>query len=212
MLSKSQHQKVLHILHNKFKNRRRVHNIDLTNVFKCGECGNQITATKKLKYYPRTNNFAEYIYYHCTQISKKTKCSQKPIAEKDLVIQLNDLFGKLYAPQDFYTWAKKWMKVLHEEETHKMSNNQNMQSKELSALQDKLDTLIEWRMNEKIDEETFERNEKKLKKQIIHQKELLNNTYYDRECWHEKVEKSLNLAQSISMKYKQAEPEENVAF
>jgi len=57
------------------------------SLFKCGECGRQITAETKVKPSGKT-----YTYYRCTK--KNRVCSQKYIEEKDLIGQINKLFEK----------------------------------------------------------------------------------------------------------------------
>jgi len=57
-------------------------------LFKCGECGRQITAETKVKPSGRT-----YTYYRCTK--KNRVCGQKYIEEKDLIGQIDKLFQKV---------------------------------------------------------------------------------------------------------------------
>jgi len=57
------------------------------SLFKCGECGRQITAETKVKPSGKT-----YTYYRCTK--KNRVCSQKYIEEKDLIGQINKLLKK----------------------------------------------------------------------------------------------------------------------
>ena len=93
------------------KPRKRKHEFAFTGLIKCGECGASITAETHTKYYRGTNRNVTYNYYRCTK--KLKPCSQKPITEPELEVQVRKIIDDVVLPQ---SWVKDWYKWLERDE------------------------------------------------------------------------------------------------
>lgn len=93
------------------------HAFDLTGLFRCTQCRCAITASQKTKHYKTTNNTVTYTYYHCTRKSKTIECDAKPLTEADLVRQIDKLLLSIKPDEEFITWAKKWLSVVHQDQS-----------------------------------------------------------------------------------------------
>ncbi|TSC85393.1 MAG: Recombinase [Microgenomates group bacterium Gr01-1014_7] len=125
------------------------HKLSFMGMINCGECGAYITGEKKIKFYKGTNREATYIYYSCTK--KLGKCSQMPIPEEDLALQITKIISDVALPEN---WANDWYKWIERDETiEEQSREENLQklAQELKTLDQKLNLLLDSYLDNVID-------------------------------------------------------------
>lgn len=177
------------------------HNFDLTGLFRCSVCGCAITATKKIKYYKRTNRTVTYIYYHCTKKNPKVKCGAKPMTEKKLIKQINALLLSIKPAIEFIQWAKKWLSVVHNSESMSQEDVLKSQQRALEAIENRLNKLLDMRLNDLLDDASYKQKKSELEKEKKDLKEKLADTDGTLDNWRVKVETALDFAYACQKKF-----------
>lgn len=170
------------------------HTFDLTGLFRCSKCHCAYTADKKTKHYLGTNNTAIYTYYHCTRKNKNIKCDSKPLTEKDLVGQINNLLGKIKPEEEFIIWAKKWLSVVHQDQSIINEEILKSQQRELESVEKRLNKLLDLRLNDSLNDETYTEKKKELEEEKRIIKEKLASTDNILDNGRIKVENALDFA------------------
>lgn len=172
------------------------HNFDLTGLFSCQECGCAITASEKIKHYKKSGRIAIYTYYHCTKKNKKIKCHSKPLTEADILKQIDDLLMKLTPDQDFIDWSKKWLSIVHKDEASFKEETLKFQQTSLSNIERRLNKLLDMKLDENIDDQTYKEKKQILDKEKNEIKRKLDNTGNDLNDWRIKVENTIDFARA----------------
>ena len=139
------------------------HNFDLTGLFRCKKCGCAITATKKTKFYKKRT--ADYIYYHCTRKSKKIKCDSKPVTNSDFVGQISNVLLSVKPDKEFIDWAKRWMAYVDKDKIEAQEEISDSQKRELQAIKNRLDKLLDMKLNDMIDDVKYKEKKDQLNKE-----------------------------------------------
>lgn len=179
----------------------KTHAFDLTGLLRCGECGSAITATKKVKYYKRKNRLATYTYYHCTKKRRDMTCSQHPITEDDLNTQIESLLLRIKLKPEFVEWAKKWIKVIHENESSVQETVLQKQQDTLLRVENRLNKLLDLRLDDKLDEGMYEQKKTELESERSKIKLGLTNTDEHLTSWRKKIETALDFALAAYSKF-----------
>ncbi len=120
IIAKKLFDKVQRIMADRGKPRKEKpnHHFGFLGIFKCGECGRAITAEQHIK-----KSGLVFRHYRCTK--KNVNCTQKYVNEKDLHLQINEIFQKVALPQE---WLEPILTKL-DEEKKKPANHQNLSPK-----------------------------------------------------------------------------------
>jgi DNA invertase Pin-like site-specific DNA recombinase len=137
-------------------------------LFKCGECGRQITAETKVK-----PSGKSYTYYRCTK--KNRVCRQKYISEADLTRQLDKLFQKvaLSETEKVYFLAQ-WEKDYKEISTAGNACAQNLKA-DLRSIETKLNRLLDAYLDQAIDRAEYTAKKQKTLNRKIEISEEIEN-------------------------------------
>lgn len=82
-------------------------------LLKCGSCGMNITAERRERK-QKNGNVHNYIYYHCTK--SQGNCGQKHVEEKDLELQLSEMFKGFFLNNSQTHSIKLKLTELYEED------------------------------------------------------------------------------------------------
>jgi len=138
-------------------------------IFTCGECGRAVTAEKKIKPSSRT-----YTYYRCTK--KNRVCHQKYLEEKELVLQLNELFREVSIRESWKEqMLKKWKQDYKEASTSSSSSAIPLKQ-ELKTLEEKQIRLLDAYLDQTITNEEYTETKKKILNRKIEIKEDLKES------------------------------------
>lgn len=156
MITIEEFDRVQKILGREGKPRPKTHTFNYTGTFKCGECGCFYTAEVKTKLLRKTNELANYTYYHCTRKKKDYKCTQKQhIREELLEEQILNQMDQVTILPEFFDWG---MEVLHEEHKKESEGSQTLYESIHKALEASIrqrNKLIDMSSKEMISEEDF---------------------------------------------------------
>ncbi len=177
------------------------HNFDLTGLFRCSLCGCAITATKKIKYYKRTDRTVTYIYYHCTKKNPKIQCDAKPLTEKEFIEQINALLLSVTPDIAFIQWAKKWLSVVHKHESNSQEDILKSQQSALGSIESRLNKLLDMRLNDLLDDPSYKQKKAELEKEKKDLKEKLADADGSLDNWRVKVETALDFAYACQKKF-----------
>lgn len=178
------------------------HTFDLTGLFRCQECGCAMTATTKTKHYIKTGRIATYVYYHCTKKNKKIKCHSKPLTETDILNQIDNILIKITPHQDFIDWTKKWLAVVHKDESSFKVETLKSQQLELAKIEKHLNKILDMKIEEVIDDQTYKEKKLILEQEKNDIKAKLTNTDSDLDDWRTKVENTIDFARVCQYNFK----------
>ncbi|MBT3249841.1 MAG: recombinase family protein [Candidatus Pacebacteria bacterium] len=207
MISINEFDQIQKMLGNKGRPISHSHEHQYTGLFRCGACSYGITASKKRKYYTKTQRIANYTYYHCSQ-KCKGKCIQPPINEKSLETQVIELLGKIRPDSDFIKWAKKWLSVVHQGESRHRETVLSSQNKSLENIEKKLNRLLDLYLNGGVQEEKYQHKKSELEKEKKLTAERLNDNDHTVVNWRKKIESSLDFAHAAQHKFKHGTKDE----
>ncbi|MEX0617018.1 MAG: recombinase family protein [Candidatus Woykebacteria bacterium] len=157
VVSKELWDKVQGVLDEQNRPKVRKHNFTYTMLMKCGECGNSITAEKKVKRYTGTNRDVAYTYYHCTRpYHSEVKCRQKPINEADLEIELGKVVDDVNLDNKAVEAIKFILKQSHTDEEEFHTNSIKALNSQKEEIQFKLDRLLDSYLEGTISKEVYE--------------------------------------------------------
>ena len=177
------------------------HTFDLTGIFRCTECNCAITATKKTKHYQTTDNTATYVYYHCTKKSKKIKCDASPLTETDLTKQINNLLLSVKPDEEFITWAKKWLSVVHQDQSNFHEETLKSQQRALELTENHLNKLLDMRLIDLLDDESYKEKKKELELEKRDIESKLSDTSHSLDDGRLRVENALDFAFSCQKRF-----------
>lgn len=201
MISKDEFDVVQRMLGKRGKPVQRAHTFDLTGLFRCQQCGCALTATKKVKYYRRTDKTASYTYYHCSKKSKTIKCTQQPMKEGDLVNQIAQQLLMVQPPIEFIRWAKKWVKFLHQNESGFQESMLENSRKQLTNIDNRLNKLLDLYIDENLDKKAYETKKGILEREKLDLEHKLSDADNSLINWRTKVEDVLGFADAVSSKF-----------
>lgn len=201
MITKEEFDLIQKMLGKRGKPIARKHVFDLTGLIACQKCGCAITASKKTKFYKRTNRTANYTYYHCTKKNRKIPCNAKPLKEKELFEQIHALLSKVQPDIEFIQWAKRWLAVLHGHESSTQENILKSQQEALQGIENRLNRLLDMRLNELLDDSTYKAKKKSLEAEKRDINRKINDTGGTLDNWRAKVESALDFAYACQKKF-----------
>lgn len=123
-------------------------------LLKCATCKASITGRYKNKV-RRDGSINYRIYYKCTHRKIGVVCKEHGIREEELGKQFVELLDSIKVSDGFVKSAARWLHDEKEEESSKRERIKEQQRKQIDKLDKQLDRLIDLRLEETIDDETF---------------------------------------------------------
>ncbi|MFA6532995.1 MAG: recombinase family protein [Patescibacteria group bacterium] len=194
MITMGEFERAQEILHKKEKPRHTNHEFAFTGVIRCGYCGCLITAEEKKKFIKSKNEYAKYVYYHCSKKKREADCREPAIRLKDLEEQIVREIGKYTIPEEFKDWALGVLKEKNSKEVESRGQAYEMANKTYLDLQKQLDNLTELRIKEMIGDGEFTTKRAELQEQITKARERLNQSQDRGQNWVDLVERAFNFA------------------
>ncbi|HOX29944.1 MAG TPA: recombinase family protein [Candidatus Paceibacterota bacterium] len=169
IISKQLFEKVQRVMQERGKPQKKsLKSYTFKGVFKCGECGRQITAETKIKPSGKT-----YTYYRCTK--KNRVCAQKYISEQNLTQQLNKLFQKVALSVELKNYfLNRWEKDFKDFSTNANASAQNLKA-ELKIIEAKLNRLLDIYVDQAINREEYAAKKQKLLNRRVEINEEVEN-------------------------------------
>ena len=205
MVTKDEFDKVQQIISRTTLRRPKAHIFAYTGMFKCFECGCSITATRKVKKYPKTKRTASYEYYHCTKKRKIADCHQKPIKAEDLNEQILNSLQEIELHPDFVEWSLKFLYLYKEVETNLSDDVARNLKREQKRLKERLDNLLELKLDCLLTSEEFSEKKKELQEQELDVKGRLNNYEEQKDNWYTKSKQAIDFAFKAKTEYEKGD-------
>jgi len=157
--------------------KRKIREYAFRGLLYCGECGCSITSETQ-----KGHN-----YYRCTK--KRNKCSQAYIREEVLTDQINDEIRKVSLPP---LWADQMITELEKEKKKEAQDGvifvQNLKE-EIEVLENKLDFLLDARLDESVTKEEYNTKKQKILKLKVEVSEKLSDFKQKGNYWLEPAKK-----------------------
>lgn len=224
MITRREFLKVQELLKQDGKSYSTSYCFPFTNLVKCGECGAAITAEKKVKYScpncrkqcsaknslpcPRCKkNIPEkiiqfgnhYTYYRCTK--KKGTCFQKYITERKLEDQFIQVLDELEIDPRFEKISIGWLKLLHKDNTVHNKILLNKFQQNYRTQYRRLEKLLDLRLDEELDTQTFKVKEKAIISERDYWKEQLNTLEKKGDKQFQEIEKVMDFLEGVSREF-----------
>ena len=175
------------------------HKFAFTGMIRCGECGSAITAEDKIKR-QKNGNVHFYTFYRCTK-RKRSDCSQKYLRKEEMETQIMDILERIEIPPEFSQWAIAQLKKEADKEVGSRKSILTVQRKNYDDCLNKLDRLLEMRINEELTPEEFAEKKTGLNREKSRLLALVNESDSNADDWLEKAEKLFDFAASARQKF-----------
>lgn len=194
MISEAEFDRAQIILGKRGKPQPKTHHFAFTGMMRCGECGAMITAEEKHKI-QKNGNIHHYIYYRCTK-RKDPNCTQGSIKEEELNEQINAFLINLSISERFKSWAIKQLRQLNEKETGERTKIYHLQQKAYNDSQRQIDNLLDMRLKELIDDNTYKAKQEALLNEQGELKKRLDQTEDRAANWLELAEQTFEFSKN----------------
>ena len=200
MITSWEHQRMLQIMdsHNLHACRRRKHSFILRGFVFCNICSQRYTAEK----HPRKGKE----YYHCASMRKHSNKGQN-VEVATLEQYVEESFKSIAFSQDFVSSVVVKVKQLYHEQKSTLGKQKQALCNQRMALEKKRDVVEEKLLDEVISDDDFSRIRTKLKNEIDHVQQQLEDLEAQREYDISIIEKVLKLSRNIYKAYQEADPE-----
>ena len=170
-----------------------------SNLIECGHCGHPITGERKTK--KTKNGERDYVYYHCTKYSKEGHPRIR-LTEANLDEQVLALFAKLRIEDaEIRDWVLRVLRArTREEQDHTREQDAELH-RQLSVVKAQRDRLLNLRLLEEIEAETYATKDTELRDrmaQIKLQIEALDRNHDENS---DIALKAFELSQSLTEKW-----------
>ena len=192
VITKRLYDNVQDVIHNRSRPKSKSHIFAFTGQMMCGNCGCAITATEKHKFYKRTDNYATYIYYHCTR--RRGNCNEKPIELSELEKQFDENLKNITIDKEAWSLGIKLLRKKYEEEARTQGNIRKSYQADFNRIQSNLDKLLTLRMGEEVTPEEYAQKKKALLDEQARMESLINDNTGGSKTWLELAEDFFNTA------------------
>lgn len=103
MVTPEEFDRVQAIIHRDFRTQPKTHRFAFTGLIRCGECGCQITAERKVKHYRTTGRTVRYVYYRCT---RKRPCRQPAVTEAYISSEIMKALDAIHMRPEAARWCE----------------------------------------------------------------------------------------------------------
>lgn len=143
--------------------RVRKHDFAFSGLLRCGACGCQIVADRRVKRYRRTGREVAYVYYHCTGARG---CSKRGVSEEALLAEFLKAFESITLRPDFVEWAKDEVRRRSDVEAGLMADGDVQRQGHAERERKRLSRLGDMMLDGEIDREDYEAMKADLKGRI----------------------------------------------
>lgn len=200
MITKEEFDKAQILLGNKVMPNAK--DFTYSGMFKCGECGCQITVESKRKYYRKTNRVAIYNYHHCTHQKTDHHCKQRSIEEQELEKQINSQIKNISIPISFAEFARDNLKYLYEKERAETREINKSGQEIQDSISKQLDRLLELALYGAITQSEYSTKKTLLQKELSDAKNISQ-----KKNWYEEVENVFNISSIAKDRYQNGDKE-----
>lgn len=130
-------------------------------LIECGHCGHPITGERKTK--PTKTGERDYVYYRCTKYSRKAHPRIR-LTEADIDGQILALFDRMRIDdEEVRDWFLKVLRARTKDEQEQSRQQRSELGRQLSVTVEQQDRLVNLRLHDEIDADTFSRKQAELR-------------------------------------------------
>lgn len=176
--------------------------------FVCATCGHNMTAYTKPKKLRKTGEVVEYVYYVCTKKSKKVKCEEPQVNEASLEEEVKDHLKKVSITPDEAKLAVQLLRKHHKEHVNNRNTMLAVWKKDSDDARKSMDRLLDLRMSDEIDSNTFKQRKAKYEDVLVRTKSLIDDNDSRAGAWLELAEEFFSKATNCVETFERASDEE----
>ncbi len=203
MISKAQFDMVQRLIDGKRPECLTRHIFAFTGLIRCGECGASITAEEKTKN-QKNGNTHFYTYYRCSKRIVRT-CSQMPVRDSQLELQIKDALDGITIPPEFHQWAIKYLKEEQGKERDDREDVLKNHRDRADLCQKKLETLFEMRVDGEISPEEYKARRVKVSEDKERSEEVLSDASYRAKTWLDRAEHLFTFAETARKRFERGD-------
>jgi site-specific DNA recombinase len=166
-----------------------------TGLVECGECGCSIVGKSNTKFIKGEKRMKTYVHYYCTRKSDLRPCTQSIYTSLEAFeAQVDAELAKYTILPEFRDLALEILNRSHKVEVHDRSKVYKMQQIKRRQVQDQLDSLVDMRTRNLLDDDEYTSQRNRLKAELARIDESLRGTETRADDWLELTEKAFNFA------------------
>lgn len=170
VISIAEFDRVQELLRRAEKPRPKTHQFAFTGMIRCGECGLQVTAEKKVNRYG-----SRYTYYHCTKRKSDSRCQQRSVTASELERQIAEFLATISVPQRIHDWTRHQLATAGQARLNDIEAQKQSLTRTLGHIERSLENLTSLRVRDLIEDHEFLRERQKLEKERLHLRQALAN-------------------------------------
>ncbi len=203
MITLEEFDTIQEIFGRKGRPKKQKHDFAFTGFIRCGSCGCAVTASKKIKKLQSTGKYKTYTFYHCTKRKGSAACKDKRYTTvQEIEGMIVDELQKLALNATWKTWVFETIKGDYDDELEKHKDTlKNVHQLEQKLL-DELDNLLDLRISNVLNHDTYEQKRAERQAQLIRVQERYKQTEQNVNDWIEQVKEKLDFAENASQKFK----------
>ncbi len=193
------------ILGNRGKPRVGIHEHAYSGMIKCGLCGCSVVAKTREKILA-TGQLKKYVYYYCTRKSESRPCNQSVYTPLDKIE--SDIDKKLAGITIMPEFRDLALDILSRNNVLEVSDRKQIyksQQKKRNQIQDQIDSLIDMRSRDLIDDDEYLETKVRLKKQQSKLDSDLRTTEERANNWLELTEQVFDFATYARVHFKEGD-------
>lgn len=206
MITFDEYEKVQEILWRKWlKVRPKNLEFAYSGIMRCWECWSAIVWTQKTKKIKSTWEVKTYTYYHCSKRKKWCTCGQKRITLSELELQINNLLENIEIIPEFREIAIDIIRENYKNEVTSNNSIKNSLNKTLKENENRLEKLVDFLIDWKLDDDTYEAKKKETQDNISILKWKISNLDSNKLNIIQLTEDTFNFVNLIKEKFDNAD-------
>lgn len=194
MITMDEFDKAQIILGSRGKPRLGQHEYSYTGLLKCGKCGCSVVGKTREKILA-SGELVKYVYYYCTRKSERRPCDQsKYTTLNSLEKDIDNVLSKFTILPEFRDLA---LDILRKNNAFEVTDRRKIyetQQKRRNQLQEQIDSLIDMRSRNLLDDEEYTQSKNRFKLAIVKLDDDLRLTEGRADNWLELTEQVFDFA------------------
>lgn len=195
MITMDEHETIQRLLGKRVKpNEAPKERFAYTGLIKCGQCQCAVIAEEKKKT-TKAGKMHIWRYYHCTRRSIIRECDQRINVREELLDEMLEAEVARYSiAPEFQGHILEALRALNEREAASRTERYKAQHEAMEAAQTRVDSLIDMRASQLIDDDDFIRRRDAAKAEIERLRSEAAETEANADGWLETAERVINFA------------------
>ncbi len=205
IISVEEYDRAQKILGKRGKARTDLYEYAYTGLMKCGKCGCSVVAKSRDKKLAN-GKLVTYVYYYCSRKSEQRPCNQvKYTRLADIERDIDAELSKYTIMPEFRDLALNILNREHKIEVKERNQIMQMHTSKRQSVQNQLDSLIDMRTRDLLDDDEYMEQKSRLKQLMIRIEEDISSIKVRETDWLELTEKVFDFATYARIHYRQGD-------